>query len=480
MLFQSILSLQHIKAFLSETVLHVDIDTAEKQHLLVNPSFLYAQISTTFVVAAALGASGCGWLAESIGRRNALLLNNLFAILGAGLCAPCVLTKQAALLFVGRFVLGINSGMTIGIASIYLTEIAPRDVRGAIGACHQLATTIGIVVAYLMTMTCTLNTEQLWPLAVVLGSIPAIISLIVLPFCPESPRFLFLKKGQELEARRGFLRLNSKENVETFIGELREEIEVITYSSSMLKTAGLPDAYNQFCVIAIGACNVLMTMIALPLLERAGRRTLLLWPTVTVGIALLMLTISVNLATHLAVTAPRAAQIMGIVSALLIFIYMCGFALGLGPVPALIVSEIFRQGPRAAAYSLSQSIQWLSNLLVLCSYPSINSGECGFLLCRMKFAMQELGLTWTLALTVTMTCFGSSFLIGYNLAILNLPAKYVKDFLGETMLGGANSSSDSTRLIDPEFLYAQVSTTFVIAGAIGAFSCGWIAELIGR
>ncbi|KAA3672725.1 MFS transporter, SP family, solute carrier family 2, member 1, partial [Paragonimus westermani] len=415
-LFTSVHSLQHIKAFLSETVLHVDMDTAEKQHLLVNPSFLYAQISTTFVVAAALGASGCGWLAESIGRRNALLLNNLFAVLGAGLCAPCVLTKKAALLFVGRFVLGINSGMTIGIASIYLTEIAPRDVRGAIGACHQLATTIGIVVAYLMTMTCTLNTEQLWPIAVVLGSIPAIISLIVLPFCPESPRFLFLKKGQELESRRGFLRLNSKENVETFIGELREEIEVaknqpefkfrqlfkqkdlrmptliacliqvlqqlsginavITYSSSMLKTAGLPDEYNQFCVITIGACNVLMTMIALPLLERAGRRTLLLWPTVTVGIALLMLTVSVTLATHLTVTAPRAAQIMGIVSALLIFVYMCGFALGLGPVPALIVSEIFRQGPRAAAYSLSQSVQWLSNLLVLCSYPSINVSIC--------------------------------------------------------------------------------------------------------
>ncbi|KAA3670466.1 uncharacterized protein DEA37_0011886, partial [Paragonimus westermani] len=116
----------------------------------------------------------------------------------------------------------------------------------------------------------------------------------------------------------------------------------------------------------------------------------------------------------------------------------------------------------------------------------------------MEFTMQELGLTWTLALTVMMTCFGSSFLIGYNLAILNLPAKnktliigsnisavllnpiqYVKDFLGEAMLGGPDSGSDSTRLIDPEFLYAQVSTTFVIAGAIGAFSCGWIAELIG-
>lgn len=151
-------------------------------------------------------------------------------------------------------------------------------------------------------------------------------------------------------------------------------MQVITYSSTMLRTAGIPDEYNQFCVTAIGVLNVIITIISLPLLERAGRRTLLLWPTVALGISLLLLTITVNLATSL--KDAKAAQGMGIVSALLILVYICGFALGLGPVPALIVSEIFRQGPRAAAYSLSQSLQWLSNLLVLCSYPSINVSRC--------------------------------------------------------------------------------------------------------
>ncbi|VEL38095.1 unnamed protein product [Protopolystoma xenopodis] len=158
--------------------------------------------------------------------RNGLLANHFLGILGGVLSAPCVVANSAALLFVGRFFSGLNSGVTIGVASLYLIEISPRQLRGLIGACHQLAVTIGIVLAYVFTLTSTLNTEKLWPVAIGLGAIPAFISLLTLPFCPESPRFLFIKKSQEEEARKAFVRLNANEDVNTFIGELREEIEV--------------------------------------------------------------------------------------------------------------------------------------------------------------------------------------------------------------------------------------------------------------
>lgn len=144
----------------------------------------------------------------------------------------------------------------------------------------------------------------------------------------------------------------------------------------MLELAGIPDMYLQYCVFAIGVLNVIVTVVSLPLIERAGRRTLLLWPTVSLALSLLLLTIFVNLAYSGPVGARSA---MGIISIILILVYICSFALGLGPVPALIVSEIFRQGPRAAAYSLSQSIQWLSNLIVLCSYPVIQVSELSLL-----------------------------------------------------------------------------------------------------
>ncbi|KAH8860802.1 Glucose transporter type 1 [Schistosoma japonicum] len=381
----------------------------------LDSNFFYTHVSTIFVIAGAIGAFSCGWIADGLGRRNGLILNNIIGIIGGVIVGPCVLVEQPVLLFIGRFIIGINCGITIGVASIYLTEVAPRDLRGGIGACHQLAVTIGIAFSYFITFSFLLNTSSLWPLAIALGAILAAISLVLLPFCPESPRFLYMKKNKEADARKAFLKLNKKEDVDIFIGELREEIEVgknqptfrfillftqpdlrmplligtimqigqqfcginavITYSSLMLELAGIPDVYLQYCVFAIGVLNVIVTIISLPLLERSGRRTLLLWPTVSLSLSLLLLTIFVNLAD----SGPENLKTaMGIISIILILIYICSFALGLGPVPALIVSEIFRQGPRAAAYSFTQSVQWLSNLVVLFTYPLIQKAIGGY------------------------------------------------------------------------------------------------------
>ncbi|CAH8842283.1 unnamed protein product [Trichobilharzia szidati] len=373
-----------------------------------DPQFIYVTATAIFVVAAAMGSFSCGWIADGFGRRNGLFINHFFAITSGLLIGPCVALKQPMLLLIGRVVIGINCGITIGVASLYLTEIAPRELRGGIGACHQLAVTIGIAFAYFITLSFLLNSKNLWPLAAALGAVPATISLILLPMCPESPRFLFLKKHKETEARNAFLKLNIQENVDTFLSELQKENEfaksqpafkfqqlfvqkdlrvpvviacliqmmqqlsginaVISYSSKMLTMAGISESYLEYCVFGIGVFNVIVTIGALPLLERAGRRTLLLWPSLILVISLLVLTISVTLTEK---STGTLHTLMTSLSIIFIFVYIFGFALGLGPVPALIVSEIFRQGPRAAAYSLSQTIQWLSNLLVLFSTPTM-------------------------------------------------------------------------------------------------------------
>lgn len=158
-------------------------------------------------------------------RRNGLLVNHIFAILGGMIAWPCVQYSHPVLIYVGRALHGINGGITIGIGSIYLTELAPRELRGAIGACSQLAITLGIVWSYVMTLSKTFGTKDLWPVAVGFNIFPALLSLILLPFCPESPRFLFVGKKNEAAARAAFLRLNSRDSVETFIGELRAETE---------------------------------------------------------------------------------------------------------------------------------------------------------------------------------------------------------------------------------------------------------------
>nr|AKN21397.1 slc2a-2 [Schmidtea mediterranea] len=420
-----------IKCFLNKTILNVPCrDAYNSSNPIFNSTvnnvesgsidanFLYAQTSTVFVIAGVIGAFSTGWIADLVGRRNGLLLNHVFVIIGGIINGLTVKTSTVSLLYIGRFFIGINSGITIGLASMYLTEIAPRAYRGAIGACHQLAVTLGIVIGYILTMTHTLNTDSLWPVACACTAIPAVLSLCILPFCPESPRFIFLKKHNVTLTRKEFTRINQLEDVDIFIGELQEESDiaksqpkfkfiqiftqkelrmpliiacliqvmqqisginaVISYSSSMLNTAGIPEIYSQYCVITIGVLNVVCTLVSLPLLEKFGRRTLLLWPSILLAGSLLFLTIFVNLANASGTLSIYGQKVFGGISVFFIMTYIIGFAFGLGPVPALIVAEIFRQEPRGAAYSISQAIQWAANLIVLFSYPNMNKAIGGY------------------------------------------------------------------------------------------------------
>ncbi len=160
------------------------------------------------------------------------MANNIIGIVGAVLSSICVVTGQAWIFYVGRMISGFSCGISIGVASMYLTEIAPRQQRGIIGACHQLAVTLGIAFVYVATLDSTLNQANLWPVAVGIGALPPLVSFCVMLALPESPRFLYLVKGNEAEARKAYARLSgaggssgSAEDVELFIAELNQEKE---------------------------------------------------------------------------------------------------------------------------------------------------------------------------------------------------------------------------------------------------------------
>ncbi|KAM7540279.1 hypothetical protein Aperf_G00000036214 [Anoplocephala perfoliata] len=392
----------NIKKFLAKHITYFDA------------SVLYAFVNFVLFGSAAIAAFCCGYVADIFGRKKSLMINNVIGIVGALVSYLCVTVDHPAPLYVGRAISGVNSGLTIGIASMFLTEVAPRHLRGMIGACNQLAITVGIVIGYLTTLKPALNTPTLWPVALAVGGIPAAIGLVLSFFFVESPRWIYLVKHDEAGAHAAFVHMNGNENAEMFLAEMREEAEfarsqtefkfielfrrrdlrmpviiavlfqvmqqfsginaVVTNSKQMLKTAQVEVGLDYF-VLGIGATNVIATLIALPLLEKAGRRTLLLWPSLVLAVTLLLLVIFVNVANRDDVInkTPYA-----LTSVTLVFVYVLAFAVGLGPLPALIVAEIFRQGPRASAFSLSLGIQWACNLAVTSTFSPLDQLMGGY------------------------------------------------------------------------------------------------------
>lgn len=147
----------------------------------------------------------------------------MIGLIGAALAGVCLILTNAYLLFIGRFISGLNAGVTIGVASMYLLELAPTDIRGFIGACHQLFVTIGIFTSYIVTLRGLLNTSDLWAYGIMIGAVPHVIGLIMLPFCPESARYLYLIKKDEERAKDAYMKVTGASSADDLIRELNEE-----------------------------------------------------------------------------------------------------------------------------------------------------------------------------------------------------------------------------------------------------------------
>lgn len=140
-------------------------------------------------------------------RKGGLLLNNVLGVGGACLMGFAKLAASYELLFIGRFLIGVNCGLNTSLVPMYITEIAPLNLRGGLGTLNQLAVTIGLLLSQVLGIEQILGTDDGWPLLLGLAVVPALLQLVLLPMCPESPRYLLMTKHWEEEARKGWYRL---------------------------------------------------------------------------------------------------------------------------------------------------------------------------------------------------------------------------------------------------------------------------------
>ena len=345
------------------------------------------------------GALFSGALSDKYGRKKVLLLSGLLFTLSAlGSAVPDNLTQFV----LARFIGGLGVGSASMLSPLYISEIAPAHIRGMLITLYQLAIVFGINIIYIVNYLIANAHDQVWNVQLgwryMLGSegIPAILFFILLFFVPESPRWL-VKENRSDEALKILNKINRPEETHRILKEIKEAVNeekgsfldlfkpgirkamvvgsvlalfsqvtginaIIYYAPEIFKQVGFGSESALFQTMIIGFVNMLFTLVAIRFIDYWGRRTLLIW-----GISgMVSCLLGMGMFFYFEITSG---------SLLLLFIlgFIASFASSLGPIPWVLISEIFPTKTRGTAMSFSIVILWLGVVLITQFFPVLLS-----------------------------------------------------------------------------------------------------------
>ncbi|HXN73571.1 MAG TPA: sugar porter family MFS transporter [Candidatus Acidoferrales bacterium] len=353
-------------------------------------------VSVVLVGAAVASLTG-GRLADLIGRRMNLALTSLIFILGAIICAAA---GSEMALIVGRTIVGIGIGLASATVPLYISEVSPAKARGWQVSLFQLAITIGILAAYLVDYAFSESEQWRWMLG--LAVIPGAILGLGTLYLPETPRWL-VKNGQGEKALGVLKKIRGTQSVEQEYGEIQTAASqseergrwsdllkasirpalivgiglaifqqvtgintVIYYAPQIIRSAGISSASGAILATAgIGLVNVIMTLVAMWLIDRVGRRVLLL-----TGIAGMAVTLGV-LGFIFRASASSHDAAFGQLAVITLMAYVSFFAISLGPIFWLLISEIYPLKVRGSAEGTAASSNWVANFVVSLTFLTL-------------------------------------------------------------------------------------------------------------
>jgi len=366
--------------------------------LFVRPEFGLGTTQEELVISAALvgatiGAIASGRLTDKVGRRAVLL----------GAAASCAIgglasafASGAAMLIVARVIVGAAIGVASYAVPLYISELAPPRWRGWLVSLNQLALTVGILLAYVVDYGFASSGAWRWMLG--LAVVPAVLLGLGVAFLPETPRWLILH-GRARQGRSVLKRARGDENIASELSDIqtltqipatrwshllapsvREALvvgvglaiiqqvtginTVIYYAPTILQSAGIPSASGAILATAgIGLVNVIMTIVAMVLIDRVGRRPLLLASLAGMAVALAVLGYG-----FLASTSNSGLAGLSVVC---LMVFVGAFAVGLGPIFWLLIAEIYPLRVRGLAMSLATTANWGSNLIVSLTFLTL-------------------------------------------------------------------------------------------------------------
>ncbi|GMT05219.1 hypothetical protein PENTCL1PPCAC_27393, partial [Pristionchus entomophagus] len=364
-------------------------------------NLFWSFVVSSIAIGAIVGALLTRVISERCGRRNGLILNGAVNVVGAVLELLAKPTRSPELLLFGRFILGVNMGLTSGLCPMYLMEITPSSSRGVAGTLHQVAVAFSDWFSLLIGLPEVLGSAVLWPFAFAFPGLFALLLVLLLPFSPESPKYLMSTRKDRMAALSACRSLVGHDAAQHMYEELLKEhileqdenpatfrelftspqlrvplaaagivmlaqqftgcTAVFAYSTDMFVNAKLDETTARFATLAIGIAYFVFTCSAPLLIEKVGRRPLLLFQLSACFVALLVLTIFTGLQTYSKVSWASYGTIGALV------FYMCVYGVG-SPIPWMITGELFNQRFRSTAVTVTVFIAWFLAFLTSTAY----------------------------------------------------------------------------------------------------------------
>ncbi len=352
--------------------------------------FMQGVVTSAVLAGATLGAGFSGRLADRFGRRRMIIAVAVLFFISSLLTG---LAPSIELLAVGRVMVGLAIGVCSYTGPLYISEISPPERRGALVSLNQLLITIGILVSYLTDYLFAAGEHWRWMFGV--AAVPAIILGIGMLLLPESPRWL-AGQGRHDEAKDVLRRIRTPEEADRELPLIESHVQeeeggwkellapqyrralmvgillaifqqitgintIIYYAPTIFQLAGFSSAAQSILATAgVGAVNVLLTILAVRLLDRTGRRPLLL-----IGIAGMILSLA---ALGFVFQLGSGSSDLGWLAVISVMVYVASFAISLGPIFWLLISEIYPLRVRGAAMGIATMANWGFNLIVALTF----------------------------------------------------------------------------------------------------------------
>lgn len=349
-------------------------------------------ITTAVLIGAFTGAIIGGKLADVFGRKKTILVTSLIFAVGSVLCGA---SPNASILIASRILIGIAIGISSISVPLYISEISPAKIRGALVSSFQLMITIGIVVSYLSDLGfADDNDPYSWRWMFYVGVFPAILLFAGMIFMPETPRWL-LSHGKEEQGKKILAKVEHQDDLEESLRKIKAEIQqsskaakfsdifaktwriplfiaigimfiqqfvgintVIYYAPTIFIFAGFSGAKGAIAAtVIVGGVNVLSTILSMFLIDRLGRRKLYF-----IGLTGMMVSL-LALGTFFFLKDDLGSSLQWVTVSTVV-VYIIFFAISLGPLGWLIISEIFPTKYRGVGVSIGAFSNWFFNAIV--------------------------------------------------------------------------------------------------------------------